>query len=134
MTLDWLPRDDELKDHNLFGEEHWGTTPPCTMYERRPLVDSEGNAAPDLHTAWITLNNPKQYNSYTTNMVKGVIAGFTAVLGGLSWHRSLEACRQPATPPLVDADDAVDDDTDSDDRHPPSGLYGGGIEHPVHRG
>ena len=29
-----------------------------------------------LHTAWITLNNPAQYNSYTTEMVKGVIAGF----------------------------------------------------------
>ncbi len=78
MTLDWLPRDNKLKDHNLFGEEHWGTQPPCTMYERRPLVDPEGNTAPDLYTAWITLNNPKQYNSYTTKMAKGVIAGFTA--------------------------------------------------------
>ena len=29
-----------------------------------------------LHTAWITLNNPQQLNSYTTEMVKGVIAGF----------------------------------------------------------
>ena len=28
--------------------------------------------------AWIRLNNPKQYNSYTTEMVKGVIAGFSA--------------------------------------------------------
>ena len=27
-------------------------------------------------SAWITLNNPAQYNSYTTEMVKGVIAGF----------------------------------------------------------
>ncbi len=26
--------------------------------------------------AWIILNNPAQYNSYTTEMVKGVIAGF----------------------------------------------------------
>jgi 6-oxo-cyclohex-1-ene-carbonyl-CoA hydrolase len=78
MTLDWLPRDDKLKDHSLFGEEYWGTTPPCTMYERKPLVDPEGNATPDLYTAWITLNNPKQYNSYTTDMVKGVIAAFKA--------------------------------------------------------
>jgi 6-oxo-cyclohex-1-ene-carbonyl-CoA hydrolase len=31
---------------------------------------------PGLYTAWIRLNNPAQYNSYTTEMVKGVIAGF----------------------------------------------------------
>jgi 6-oxocyclohex-1-ene-carbonyl-CoA hydrolase len=30
----------------------------------------------DLFTAWVTLNNPKQLNSYTTEMVKGVIAAF----------------------------------------------------------
>jgi 6-oxo-cyclohex-1-ene-carbonyl-CoA hydrolase len=29
-----------------------------------------------LNSAWIILNNPKQYNSYTTDMVKGVISGF----------------------------------------------------------
>jgi 6-oxo-cyclohex-1-ene-carbonyl-CoA hydrolase len=29
-----------------------------------------------LYVSWIRLNNPKQYNSYTTEMVKGVIAGF----------------------------------------------------------
>jgi len=29
-----------------------------------------------LHVAWVTLNNPRQYNSYSTAMVKGVIAGF----------------------------------------------------------
>jgi len=31
---------------------------------------------PGLYTAWVTLNNPAQFNSYTTEMVKGVIAGF----------------------------------------------------------
>ena len=31
---------------------------------------------PRSYTAWIRLNNPAQYNSYTTEMVKGVIAGF----------------------------------------------------------
>ena len=31
---------------------------------------------PGLFVAWIRLNNPAQYNSYTTEMVKGVIAGF----------------------------------------------------------
>ncbi len=29
-----------------------------------------------MYNAWITLNNPAQYNSYTTNMVKAVILAF----------------------------------------------------------
>lgn len=75
--LDWLPRDNKIKDHKLFkGEEYWGTEPPCTVFEKKPLVDPEGNVVPGLYTAWIRLNNPAQYNSYTTEMVKGVIAGF----------------------------------------------------------
>ncbi|MBM4118921.1 6-oxocyclohex-1-ene-1-carbonyl-CoA hydratase [bacterium] len=78
MSLDWLPRDSALKDHALFGKEHWGTSAPCTLYERRPLTDPEGRPIAGLYTAWITLNNPTQFNSYTTEMVKGVIAGFQA--------------------------------------------------------
>lgn len=74
-NLDFLKRDNKLKDHNLFGEEHFGTEPPCTMYEKKPLLDSNGNKVKGLYTAWITLNNPDQYGSYTTEMVKGVIAG-----------------------------------------------------------
>ena len=34
--------------------------------------------------AEIRLNNPGQYNSYTTNMVKGVIAAFFAASGDRS--------------------------------------------------
>jgi 6-oxocyclohex-1-ene-carbonyl-CoA hydrolase len=78
MSLDWLPRDDELKNHELIGSHHWGTEAPCTVYEKRPLTDPQGNEVADLYVAWIRLNNPAQYNSYTTEMVKGVIAGFTA--------------------------------------------------------
>ncbi len=78
MGLEWLPRDNDLKDHALFGNEHWGTEPPCTMYERRPLTDPDGKVVEGLYVAWITLNNPAQFNSYTTEMVKGVIAGFNA--------------------------------------------------------
>lgn len=78
MSLDWLPRDSALKDHALFGKEHWGTSAPCTLYERRPVTDPEGRPIAGLYTAWITLNNPTQFNSYTTEMVKGVIAGFQA--------------------------------------------------------
>jgi 6-oxo-cyclohex-1-ene-carbonyl-CoA hydrolase len=78
MSLAWMPRDDELKDHSVGGDQFWGTheNPPCTVYEKRPLEDPDGNVVDDLYAAWITLNNPKQYNSYTTEMVKGVIAGF----------------------------------------------------------
>ena len=76
MSLDWIPREGGVKDHNLWGMEHFGTTPPCTMYEEKPIVDPTGKPIPGLSVAWITLNNPAQYNSYTTEMVKGVIAGF----------------------------------------------------------
>jgi 6-oxo-cyclohex-1-ene-carbonyl-CoA hydrolase len=75
MSLDWLPQDDALKDHDLGGDEFLGTTPPCVMYEKKPILDPEGNQVSGLYSAWIWLNNPKQYNSYTTKMVKGVIAG-----------------------------------------------------------
>jgi len=78
MSLEWLPRDDEIKNHALFGTEHWGTEAPCTIYEKRPVTDPDGKVVDGLFTAWITLNNPAQYNSYTTEMVKGVIAGFQA--------------------------------------------------------
>ena len=76
MALDWLIRDNEVKDHQLFGDEHLGTEPPCTGYEKKPLVNPDtGEKIDGLYTAWITLNNPAQFNSYTTEMVKGVIAG-----------------------------------------------------------
>ena len=76
MSLDWLKRDEEIKNHLLWGDDHWGTEPPCTMYEKRPVLDPSGNKVEGLYVAWIILNNPAQYNSYTTEMVKGVIAGF----------------------------------------------------------
>lgn len=76
MSLEWMPRDNEKKDHLLHTDVHWGTEAPCVVYEKRPLTDPKGNVVEGLHVAWIRLNNPKQYNSYTTEMVKGVIAGF----------------------------------------------------------
>ncbi|HAZ09360.1 MAG TPA: 6-oxocyclohex-1-ene-1-carbonyl-CoA hydratase [Elusimicrobia bacterium] len=78
MTLDWMPRDNELKDHGVGGDAYWGTleTPPCAVYEKKPLRGPDGREIPDLHVAWVTLNNPKQFNSYTTSMVKGVTAAF----------------------------------------------------------
>ncbi len=84
MALDWMPRDDELKDHSLIGGEHWGTEAPCTVYEKKPILDAQGKPVDGLYYAEIRLNNPNQYNSYTTEMVKGVIAGFTASSGDRS--------------------------------------------------
>jgi 6-oxo-cyclohex-1-ene-carbonyl-CoA hydrolase len=78
MALDWIPRDNEPKNHLLHTDAHWGTDAdaPCVVYEKRPLTDPKGKVQEGLYVAWIRLNNPKQYNSYTTEMVKGVIAGF----------------------------------------------------------
>jgi 6-oxocyclohex-1-ene-carbonyl-CoA hydrolase len=76
MSLSWIPREGGVKDHNLWGKEHFGITAPCTMYEEKPVLDQNGKPVAGVSVAWITLNNPAQYNSYTTEMVKGVIAGF----------------------------------------------------------
>jgi 6-oxo-cyclohex-1-ene-carbonyl-CoA hydrolase len=76
MALDWMPRDNEMKNHDLHRSPHWGEEAPSVVFEKRPLTDPQGNTVKDLFVAWIRLNNPKQYNSYTTEMVKGVIAGF----------------------------------------------------------
>ena len=76
MSLSWMPREHGIKDHDRHSKEHWGTEAPCVVYEKKPLKDLKGNVVPGLFNAWIRLNNPAQYNSYTTEMVKGVIAGF----------------------------------------------------------
>jgi len=74
--LSWLPRESGIKDHYLWGDEHFSDKEPGVIFEKRPILDPQGNPIDDLYSAWITLNNPRQYNSYTTEMVKGVIAGF----------------------------------------------------------
>ncbi len=78
MSLDWMPRENEPKNHFLWESEHFGGEgdAPCTIYEKRPVIDPDGKEVEGLYTAWIILNNPSQFNSYTTEMVKGVIAGF----------------------------------------------------------
>ncbi|MFQ5484081.1 MAG: 6-oxocyclohex-1-ene-1-carbonyl-CoA hydratase [Desulfobacterales bacterium] len=76
MTLEWMPRDNEQKDHSLHTDVHWDTKTPGVVYEKRPLTDPKGDVVDKLYVSWIRLNNPNQYNSYTTEMVKGVIAGF----------------------------------------------------------
>ncbi len=67
-----------MKDHDLWKDEYFGTEPPCITYELRPIINPQTNEDIDgLYSAWIILNNPGQLNSYTTEMVKGVIAGFS---------------------------------------------------------
>ena len=44
--------------------------------ERRPARRPDGTVVPGLYNAWIWLDNPSQYNSYTTEMVKGLILAF----------------------------------------------------------
>jgi 6-oxo-cyclohex-1-ene-carbonyl-CoA hydrolase len=51
---------------------------PGVRVERRPAREPDGTPAPGLHNAWIWLDNPSQYNSYTTEMVKAVILAFRA--------------------------------------------------------
>ena len=61
----------KFKDHDLTPKSE----SPGVRYEEAPLHDPEGRAVDGLHAVRITLDNPKQYNSYTTEMVKGVILG-----------------------------------------------------------
>ena len=37
------------------------------LYELRPCLNVHGKPVKDLYNAWITLNNPEQLNSYTTD-------------------------------------------------------------------
>ena len=43
------------------------------IFEKRPCLDTTGNPIDGLFNAWIILNNPNQFNSYTTDAVKEVI-------------------------------------------------------------
>ncbi len=64
--------DRELVDYDLAPE----VIVPGVILERRPAHCPGGHLLDGLYHAWITLDNAKQYNSYTTEMVKGVILAF----------------------------------------------------------
>ncbi len=64
----------EFKNHDLVDD----ISKPGVRYEKRPAKTPDGKIVPGLYNAWITLDNPTQYNSYTTDMVKGVILAFRA--------------------------------------------------------
>jgi len=66
------PRD--FKNHDLVDD----ISKPGIRYEKHPAKTPDGAPVPGLYNAWITLDNPTQYNSYTTDMVKGAILAFRA--------------------------------------------------------
>jgi len=69
----------EFKNHELVPHSFSATAGDSSGarvdYEERSILDGDGAVIEGLHTVWITLNNPKQHNSYTTEMVKDVILG-----------------------------------------------------------
>ena len=60
-----------LASHNLTEVEY-----KEIIFEKRACLDNTGNPIEGLYNAWIILNNPQQYNSYTTQAVKEVILAF----------------------------------------------------------
>ncbi len=64
----------EFKNHDLTPDVSF----PNLDIVRRPVRAPDGTPVEGLHTTHIILNNPKQLNSYTTEMVKGVILGMRA--------------------------------------------------------
>jgi 6-oxo-cyclohex-1-ene-carbonyl-CoA hydrolase len=65
-----------LIDHNLIDRDIESLCDGMVLYEKRPATKRDGSIAAGLYNAWIILNNPKQYNSYTTDMVKATILAF----------------------------------------------------------
>jgi 6-oxocyclohex-1-ene-carbonyl-CoA hydrolase len=61
----------EFKNHDLVP----AATSPGVLYEEVPFPDPGGKTVAGLHAVRITLHNPEQLNSYTTEMVKGAILG-----------------------------------------------------------
>jgi 6-oxo-cyclohex-1-ene-carbonyl-CoA hydrolase len=61
-----------LKSHRLIDRVDYRHI----LYERRLVTDFDGSPVPDLYNAWISLNNPSQLNSYTTEAVSELILAF----------------------------------------------------------
>lgn len=80
MSLESIIRESAslaAKDHGLVpARARESIADGLVIYEKRPVKDHAGQPVPGLYNAWITLNNPAQFNSYTTEMVKGVILAF----------------------------------------------------------
>ncbi len=69
--------DIEAKDHALVSAPvREAIAKGAVLYEKRPVIGNDGQPVAGLYNAWIVLNNPAQFNSYTTDMVKSVILAF----------------------------------------------------------
>ena len=68
----------EFLPHDLVSDATREAITDGVLYEKRPARNLDGSLADGLFNAWITLNNPSQYNAYTTDMVKAVILAFRA--------------------------------------------------------
>ena len=67
----------ETKDHALVSSSVRDAIAEGTVrYEKRPVLGNDGQPVAGLYNAWIILDNPSQFNSYTTDMVKSVILAF----------------------------------------------------------
>jgi len=64
----------DFKNHDIVDD----TSKAGVKYEKRPAKRPDGTVVPGIYNAWITLDNPSQFNSYTTDMVKGVILALRA--------------------------------------------------------
>ena len=69
---------DWLRSHDLVSDEIRERLADGVIYEKRPAKAPDGSVVAGLYNAWIRLDNPSQYNSYNTEMVKGVILAFRA--------------------------------------------------------
>jgi 6-oxo-cyclohex-1-ene-carbonyl-CoA hydrolase len=78
-----------LKSHTLVPDQEFDHI----RYELRPALDATGREAEGLFNAWIFLDNPAQYNSYTTDAVKQVILAFRQA----SMDRRVVSCVFTAT-------------------------------------
>ena len=78
MALEWIPRapKDKILDFTIGDESLFGVEAPCTMYEKKPLLDPDGKPVEGLYVAWVTLNNPRAFNSYTLDMLKATAVAF----------------------------------------------------------
>jgi len=65
-----------LIDHNLVEQEIESLCDGMVQYEKRPAKRRDGSEIKGLYNVWIIFNNPKQFNSYTTDMVKATILAF----------------------------------------------------------
>jgi len=73
-----MPEPSHIISHDLVPERVREEVSAGVLFERRPARAPDGAVAAGLFNIWITLDNPKQYNSYTTEMVKGLILAFRA--------------------------------------------------------